>query len=154
MGEANTLTASTFAAARERAAGLVWALGLEPDELHAEVAGGTREPGARRNRAWVGQRRNPPRLWDVLMQDFQSLYVQLRGKNAHSGRIAAGSRQAGRKPTADHVIGHADDRNGLGRALHRSNGGVAERNNEVDLLCDELASELRRTITAALRPDE
>jgi hypothetical protein len=121
----------------ERAAGLVWALGFEPDELQAEVARGTREPSAGRDRGWVGQRRDPPRLRDVLMQDFQPLYIQLRGKNAHSGRIAAGSRQAGREPTADHVIGHADDWNGLGRALRRPDGGVTERNNEIGLLCDE-----------------
>src|SRR5262249_19113088 len=71
------------------AAQFLWTVGPEPDELEIEVVRGARELGASRDRGRVGQHGDPPRLRDEFMQDFEPLYVQLRGENAHPGRIAA-----------------------------------------------------------------
>src|SRR6516225_2735563 len=79
------------------------------------------------------------------MQEFEPLYVQLRGKNAHPRRIAARPRQAGREAAAHHVISHRDDRDGRSRALRRANGGVAECDNEIDFLVDKFASQRGRS---------
>ena len=70
------------------------------------------------------------------MQDFEPFYVQLRGEDAYPGRIATRSRHAGRKPAADHVVGHTDDGDGLCRTLRSSDRGIAEGDNEIDILCD------------------
>jgi hypothetical protein len=74
------------------------------------------------------------------MQDFEPLHVELGGENTHPGGVAAGSRQARRELAADHVVGHADDRDDLRRALRRSDGGVAEADDEIDILGDQLVS--------------
>src|SRR5262245_22490750 len=88
------------------------------------------------------------------MQDFESFHVELRGEDAHPGGIAARSRQAGREPAADHVIGQTDDRNGPSRALRGLDAGVAESDNEIDVLRDELTGQCRRTLALAPRPNE
>ena len=94
-----------------------------------------RQGRARRSRAGSAssscQHGNPPRLRDELMQDFEPLYVQLRGKNAHPRRIAARPGQAGREAAAHHVVSHRDDRDGRTRALCRAAAGVAECDNEI-----------------------
>jgi hypothetical protein len=51
---------------------------------------------------------------------------QLGSENADPGRVAAGPRHASCEPTANHVIGHADDGNRLGRAMRSSDGRVPE----------------------------
>ena len=88
------------------------------------------------------------------MQDLESFRVQLRSKNANPGRVAARSRQAGREPAADHVVGHADDRDGLGRALRSSDGGVPEGDNEIDILGDEFPDQRGRSLAVALGPNK
>jgi hypothetical protein len=88
------------------------------------------------------------------MQDFEPLYVQLRGKNTHPGRVAPRSCQTGREPAAHHVIGHGDDRDGRSRALRRASGGVAEGDNEIDVLRDKFASQRRRALSEPLGPKE
>ena len=88
------------------------------------------------------------------MQDFEPFHVQLRGKNTHPSRVAARSRQAGRKPTAYHVIGHADDGDRLGRALRRSDGGVAEGDDEINVLRHEFAGQRGRSLAAGLGPNK
>jgi hypothetical protein len=74
------------------------------------------------------------------MQDF----------DAHPGRIATRSRHAGREPAADHVVGHTDDGDGLCRTLRSSDRGIAEGDNEIDILCDKLAGKRRRAVATAL----
>src|SRR5262249_12981813 len=110
------------------------------------------ELGAGRDSGRVAQNGDPPRLRDELVQDFEPFHVQLRGKNTYPRRVAARSRQAGRKPTAYHVIGHADDGDGLGRALRRSDGGVAEGDNEINVLRDEFTDQRGRSLAAGLGP--
>src|SRR4029077_8666276 len=43
----------------------------------------------------VSEMEHYERLRDDLVQDFEPFHVQLRGKNTHSRRVAARSRQAG-----------------------------------------------------------
>jgi hypothetical protein len=62
--------------------------------------------------------------------------------------------QTGREPAAHHVIGHGDDRDGRSRALRRANGGVAESDNEIDVLRDKFASQRRRALSDPLGPKE
>src|SRR5262249_61470491 len=73
----------------KRPADLGRILDFKHQKLHAEVARGARELGPGRDRRRVGQYGDPPRLRDEFMQDFEPLYVQLRGENAHPCRIAA-----------------------------------------------------------------
>src|SRR5262249_48694929 len=96
----------------------------------------------------------PPRVGSEFMQDFEPLSVQLRGTNAPPRRIAARPRQAGREAAAHHVITHRDDRDGRRRALRRANGGVAECDNEIDVLPDKFASQRGRSLVLALGPNE
>src|SRR5262249_19989210 len=112
------------------------------------------ELGAGRDRGRVGEYGDPPRLRDVFMQDFESFHVELRGEDAHPGGIAAWPRQAGREPATDHIIGHADDRDGLSRALDGPDARVAEGDNEIYILRDELTGQCRGTLAPALRPNE
>jgi hypothetical protein len=47
-----------------------------------------------------------------------------------------------------------NDGNGLGRTLRSSDGGIAEGDNEIDILCDKLAGKGRRAVAATLSPNE
>src|SRR5262245_57616705 len=88
------------------------------------------------------------------MQNFKSFNVKLRGENAYPSGIAAGPRQAGHEGAADHVVGHGDDWDRLRRALRGSDGGVAEGDNEIDVLRDKFASQRRRALAEPLGPNE
>src|SRR5262245_10673168 len=88
------------------------------------------------------------------MQNFKSFNVKLRGENAYPSGIAAGPRQAGHEGAANHVVGHGDDWDRLRRALRGSDGGVAEGDNEIDVLRDKFASQRRRTLAEPFGPNE
>src|ERR1700757_1591871 len=88
------------------------------------------------------------------MKDFEPFYVQLRGENAHSGRIAARSRHAGCKPATNEVVGHRHDGDRPSRMLRRTDGLVAEGDDEIDILRDKLSSKCFPAFAAALRPNE
>src|SRR5262249_25294118 len=75
-------------------------------------------------------------------------------ENTYPGGIAAGPRQAGHQTTADHVVGHSDDRDCLRRALHGSDGGVAKGDDEVNVLRNELASQHLRALATAFSPNQ
>jgi hypothetical protein len=49
---------------------------------------------------------------------------------------------------------NADDRDGLGRVLRRSDGGIPKRDDEVNILCDEIAGQQGRALVAALHPSK
>src|SRR5262249_55401565 len=129
----------------------VW---LERNKLHAESTRCARELSPGRDRGRVDQQSDPSRLRDELMQNFKSFNVKLRGENAYPGGIAAGPRQAGHQTTADHVVGHSDDRDCLRRALHGSDGRVAKGDDEVNVLRNELASQHLRALATAFSPNK
>src|SRR5262249_10015348 len=115
---------------------------------------GACELSAGRDRGRVDQHGNPSRLRDELMQNFKSFNVKLRGENAYPGGIAAGPRQAGHQATADHIVGHSDDRDCLRRVLHSSDGRVAKGDDEVNVVRNELASQRRRALATAFSPSK
>ena len=52
------------------------------------------------------------------------------------------------------VVGHVDDRNPPRGLLHRSNGGVPERHDKVDVACYKLARECGHSLDAHVGPNE
>ena len=52
------------------------------------------------------------------------------------------------------VVGHADDRNPPRGLLHRSNGGVPERHDKVDVACYKFARECGHSLDAHVGPNE
>jgi hypothetical protein len=88
------------------------------------------------------------------MQDFEALYVEFRGQNAHPGSIAARSGEACRQAAAEYVVGHADNWDLVRRTLRRPDAGVAKGDDEIDVLRKEFADKLRRALVPALSPGE
>src|SRR5262249_54138808 len=63
----------------------------------------------------ICEHRDPPCVWDCLDQNVLSLAIKVRRHQADTSNIATWLGQRGGKSSSDHILGHCNDRYGLGR---------------------------------------
>ena len=76
---------------------------------------GPQQPG-------IGQHRQPPHLGKQLHQEFEALDVEFRGQDADAGRVAGAIGERSDIAFLHHIVGEADDGNGVRRRLRGADG--------------------------------
>jgi hypothetical protein len=143
------LTASTFAAAmaasaRPISSGL-WASNRTSSKPRSRAA---LVSWARVEIVVGSAHRDPPRPWDELVQEFEPLYVQLRGENAHPGRIAALMSKRRHQSRSQHIVGRRNDGYGRRRLLRGASCWVPGAQDDIDLGLDQLDRHFRKLLSA------
>jgi hypothetical protein len=72
-----------------------------------------------------------------LDQDLLAFAVEFGREQANSRDVAPRPRQRSNKPFRNHVLAHADQRNGPGQFLQRMQGQFGTRDDRVGRRCDD-----------------
>ena len=133
------------------------AAGVEDRDFFPDRAGrrlGFSDVGHSRREIRVHEHRDGRGRGNEIVQQSQTLLGQLRGEDVDSGRIAAGSGEAGDEPQLDRIgagVEHDGDR--CGRGLDRSSGSfAADRDDDGDLAANEIGRQRRHPLILALGP--